>query len=101
MNDLFAWLSQQHHGLGTFRTFQRKLDDLIEAEPEHRALCRLLAGVAGRYIETFDEKPLPVAVADGAHQRLLELVQGLDLQAGAERRLADLNRVAACELWHG
>ena len=100
MNDLFAWLSQQHHGLGTFHTFQRKLDDLIRREPEHQALYRLLRSVVGRYIETFDEAPLPVAIADRAHQRLLALVTSLDLQAGADRRLADLNRVAACELWH-
>jgi len=100
MNDLLSWLSQQHHGLGTFRTFQQKLDDVIGREPEHEALCRLLRGLAGRYVEAFDEEPLPVALADRAYQRLLELVASLDLQADPERRLADLNRVAACELWH-
>jgi hypothetical protein len=42
MNDLHTWLSQQHHGLRTFRTFQKKLDDLSTADPEQRALCRLL-----------------------------------------------------------
>ena len=26
MNDLYAWLSQQHHGLRTFQIFQQKLD---------------------------------------------------------------------------
>jgi hypothetical protein len=33
MNDLHTWLSQQHHGLRTFRTFQQKLDDLGNGDP--------------------------------------------------------------------
>jgi hypothetical protein len=52
------------------------------------------------YIEVFDEAPLPVAVADRAYGRLLDLVGSLDLQANADRRLADINRVAACDLLH-
>jgi hypothetical protein len=28
MNDLHAWLSQQHHGLRTFHTFQQKTRNL-------------------------------------------------------------------------
>jgi hypothetical protein len=28
MNDLYAWLSQQHHGLRTFHAFQQKLATL-------------------------------------------------------------------------
>src|SRR5258708_4424095 len=100
MNDLHAWLSQQHHGLRTYRTFQQKLTTLSRDEPAQRALCRLLSSVVGGYIEAFDEKPLPVAVADRAHQRLLDLVASLDFRASADHRLADLNRVATCDLWH-
>ena len=100
MNDLHTWLSQQHHGLRTFRTFQQKLDDLSEGDPGQRALCRLLHTVVGSYIDTFDEEPLPVAVAERAYQRLLELVASLDFNAGADRRLADINRVAALDLRH-
>ena len=62
MNDLHTWLSQQHHGLRTFRTFQQKLDDASKSDPEQRALCRLLNTVVGSYVDTFDEEPLPVAV---------------------------------------
>jgi hypothetical protein len=98
MNDLYAWLSLQHHGLRTFRAFQQKLDDLSQADPEQRALCRLLSDIVGSYVDTFDEEPLPVAVADRAHRRLLELMASLDFSAGADRRLADINRVAACDL---
>jgi hypothetical protein len=100
MNDLHAWLSQQHHGLRTFRTFQQKLDDVSKGDPEQRALCRLLNAVVGSYIDTFDEEPLPVAVADLAYRRLLDLVASLDFRASADRRLADINRVAACDLRH-
>jgi hypothetical protein len=58
----------------------------------------LLTYLVGSYIEAFDEEPLPVA--DRAFQRLLDLVASLDFRASAEHRLADLNRVAACDLWH-
>jgi hypothetical protein len=98
MHDLYTWLSQQHHGLRTFRTFQQKLDILSRDNPEQRALCRVLSGIVGSYIETFDEEPLPVAVADHAYRRLLDLVASLDFRASADRRLADINRVAACDL---
>jgi hypothetical protein len=100
MNDLHAWLSQQHHGLRTFHTFQQKLETLSRDEPGQRALCRLLSSLVGGYIEAFDEEPLPVAVADRAYQRLLDLVAGLDFRTRAEDRLADLDRVATCHLWH-
>ena len=100
MNDLHAWLSQQHHGLRTFQIFQQKFATLSGDEPEQRALCRLLTYLVGSYIEAFDEEPLPVAVANRAHQGLLDLAASLDLRATAEHQLADLNRVAACRLWH-
>jgi hypothetical protein len=99
-NDLHTWLSQQHHGLRTFRTFQQKLDALSQGDPEQRALYRLLSGVVGSYVDTFDEEPLPVAIADRAYRRLLDLLASLDFRAGANRRLADINRVAACDLRH-
>ena len=100
MNDLHAWLSQQHHGLRTFRTFRQKLATLSRDDPEQRALCRLLSSLVGGYIEAFDEEPLPVAVADRTYQRLLDLVANLDFRASADHRLAELDRVAACDLWH-
>jgi hypothetical protein len=99
VNDLHAWLSQQHRGLRTFHTFQQKLATLSRDEPGQRALCRLLSSLVGGYIEAFDEEPLPVAVADRAYQRLLDLVASLDIRASADHRLGDLDRVAACDLW--
>ena len=100
MNNLHTWLSQQHHGLRTFRAFQQKLDDLGNGDPGQLALCRLLNGIVDSYVETFDEAPLPVAVADRAYQRLLDVVASLDFDGNADRRLADINRVAAMDLLH-
>jgi len=99
MNDLHAWLSQQHHGLRTFRNFQQKIETLGRDDPAQRGLCRLLSGLVGSYVEAFDEEPLPVEIADGAYQRLLTLVESIDLHGDADRRLADINRVAESELW--
>ncbi|WP_018316303.1 hypothetical protein [Bradyrhizobium sp. WSM2793] len=99
MNDLHAWLSQQHHGLRTFQTFQQKLETLGQHDPAQRGLCRLLSDVVGSYVEAFDEAPLPVDIAEDAYRRLLTLVESLDLHGNAARRLADINRVATCELW--
>ena len=51
MNNLHTWLSQQHHGLRTFRAFQQKLDDVSRGDPQQLALCRLLGTVVGSYVE--------------------------------------------------
>jgi hypothetical protein len=51
------------------------------------------------HTEAFDEEPLPVAVADRAYQCQLDLMASPDVQASADWRPADLNRVAARELW--
>lgn len=98
MNELYAWVAGQHHGLRTFKTFQQKLESLSRDEPEQRGLYRLLGSLVGRYVDTFDERPVPVELADRAHRRLLELLGSLDLRATADRRLADINRVAAWDL---
>jgi hypothetical protein len=58
-----------------------------------------LSGLVGSYVEAFDEEPLPVEIADGAYQRLLTLVESIDIHGDADRRLADINRVAESELW--
>jgi hypothetical protein len=78
--------------------FQQKLATLGRDNPGQRALCRLLGSLVAGYIEAFDKEPLPVAVADCAYQRLLDLVASLDFRASADHRLADLDRVAACDL---
>jgi hypothetical protein len=100
MNDLYIWVSQQHHGLRTFKSFQQKLERLSSDEPDQRGLYRLLSNLVGRYVDAFDEQPVPVELADRAHRRLLELLASLDARANPDRRLADINRVAAWDLLH-
>jgi hypothetical protein len=98
MNDLSTWFEQQHHGLHTFRSLQQKLSDLSRRAPEHSALCQLLSHLVTPYIDAYDEAPLPAADADRAHRRVAELLASIDLTAPAERRLADFNRIARCDL---
>ena len=98
MNDLYTWVAGQHHGLRTFKAFQQRLDSLSNDEPDQRGLCKVLSSVVGRYVEVLDEQPVPVELADRAHHRLLELLASIDLRANADRRLADINRVAASDL---
>jgi hypothetical protein len=50
MNNLYARLSQQHHGLGTYRIFQQKLAALSGDEPEQQALCQLLTYLVGDHV---------------------------------------------------
>ena len=100
MNALYTWLSQRHHGLHTFREFQQRLYEACKDEPDQQGLRRLLNFVVDDYVDTFDEEPLSVVVADHAYQRLLDLVADIDFGASAEQRLATNNRVAASNLLH-
>lgn len=98
MNELYSWLLAQHPGLGTFKALQHKLIHLAADHPEQRAMCRLLHGIIGSYIEEFDEAPLPSAIADRAYRRLLQSLAELDSTAEPARQLGDLNRLAALHL---
>lgn len=99
MNELYSWLADRHHGLRTFKSFQVELERLAQHQPAQRGLCRLLTQLVDSYVETFDEAPLPIEIADDVHRRLTDLLASLDLQGDSERRLADINRVAEFDLW--
>jgi hypothetical protein len=98
---LSDWLAGQHPGLRTFKTFQEKALQLSVAEADYRALYRLLAGVAGRYVEAFDEKPVPVDVAKRAYDKFLGLVKSAEqsINASCERQVETLNAIAGAELF--
>lgn len=98
MNDLHSWLASQHPGLRTFKTFQQKLGNVAAAHPQQRAACMLLSGIVGRYIEEFDEAPLPSPVADRAYSRLLHAVAALKPSADATEQLTRLNQLAELRL---
>ena len=98
MNELHVWLASQHPGLRTFKTFQLKLAEFAAVHPQARAMCRLLDAIVGRYVEEFDEAPLPSAVAERAWQNLLSSVAELDCTAAPAQQLGALNRLAAFSL---
>ena len=97
-SELHCWLSGQHPGLKTFKALQLKLNQLAADHPEQRAMCRLLHGVIGSYVDEFDEAPLPSAIADRAYRRLLRSLAKLDSAAEPAAQLDNLNRLAALHL---
>ena len=101
MGELHSWLVSQHPGLRTYRSFQQKAMELASSDDEHRALYRLLASMVGRYIDSFDEEPLPVDIAKQAYQRLLSIVDDAEnsMDAPASQQMQTLNKVAATELF--
>lgn len=100
MSELHDWLVGQHPGLRTYDSLQHKALRLASSDAEHGALYRLLAGLAGRYVESFDEEPLPADVAQQAYQRLLATVGDAErsLSAPPSEQVKALNRLAATEL---
>lgn len=101
MAELHDWLVSQHPGLRTYRSFQHKALELAASDAAHGALYRLLANMVGRYIESFDEEPLPVDVAKQAYQRLLSIVDDAEksIAAPAVEQVKTLNKIAATELF--
>jgi hypothetical protein len=75
LDELLSWLSEQHNGLQTYVVFQDKALQLASQHPDDRALFHLLAAVAERFIDSYEEAPLPVEVAERAFKRFSELLQ--------------------------
>jgi|SRR6185437_16819983 len=100
MGELYDWLSQQHHGLKTFKAFRNTLLDRITTETPHRALYRLLAGITEEYIARYDGEAVPVEVAEETFQHLLEIVAKAEsaLTAPAAQQVQILNELAAARL---
>ena len=101
MGNLSDWLAGQHPGLRTYKTFQEKALQLALSEAKYRALYRLLANIAGRYVAAYDENPLPVDVAKQAYDKFLALVGNAEQSIGAscERQVDVLNTVSDAELF--
>ena len=96
--ELYDWLSGQHPGLKTFKALQLKLNQIAADQPQQRAMCRLLHGIIGSYVEEFDEAPLPSTIAERAYRRLLRALAELDSAAEPATQLGNLNRLAALHL---
>lgn len=101
MGELSIWLSNQHPGLHTYKAFRNKTLQLSASDSDHRALYQLLAAMTGRYIESFEEAPLPVETAERAYRTLVDVVADAENSrlASAPQQIEVLNRVASVELF--
>src|SRR4029077_7190311 len=77
-----------------------KLISRAGADPEHAALYKLLASMIDPYIDSFDEEPLPVDVADQVFAQVLDIVRYAEdsVSRGAADQIQALNKIAAAEL---
>jgi hypothetical protein len=100
MTELHTWLSVQHPGLRTYKTFQQKTMQLARTDVEHRALYKLLSSIVGPYIDSFDGQPLPADVAEVAFGRLLAVVRDAEnsIALAPLDQVKVLNEIAAVEL---
>jgi hypothetical protein len=100
MNELLNWLLQQKGSLRTYVEFQDRALALRADAPEHAALLRLLADLAGRFVEAYDRQPLSGEVASRALDRLANLLGKAAVESAADPRsqLALLNEVGVSEL---
>lgn len=100
MGELNDWLSQQHHGLKTYKALRQTLLDRASSDAHHRALYRLLAGLTDEYIARYDGEAVPVGVAEETYRHLLEIVAKAEtaLTAPAPQQIQILNELAAEKL---
>ena len=100
MSELHDWLSQQHHGLKTFKAFRNNLLDRVASDTPHRAFYRLLAGLTEEYIARYDGEAVPVDVAEATYRHLLEIVAAAEgaLAAPPAEQIKTLNELAAAKL---
>jgi hypothetical protein len=100
MDELVNWLRQQNSSVRVFSQFCEKALALRTAEPQHAAMARLLADLAGNFSEAYYSEPLPLDVADRALGRLTEIVDKAvrAKSAGSSQQIELLNEIARMEL---
>ncbi len=100
MDELLQWLRQQTASVRVFSQFCEKALALRGIEPQHAAMARLLATLAGNFSEAYFSEPLPLDVAEHALVRLTALVdKAMRARAcGAAEQMALLNELAVAEL---
>jgi hypothetical protein len=100
MEELLEWLQHHNIGVGTLSLFCEKALALRAKEPEHAALARLLASLAGDFAKKYFGEPLLLDVAEQALARLTSLLEKAvrAKSAGPAQQLALLNEIAMTEL---
>ncbi|WP_188583794.1 hypothetical protein [Azorhizobium oxalatiphilum] len=100
MKDILAWMGKQSGGAHTYLEFQKRMQ---MARVEHQgsaATTRLLADLAGRFVDAYDGGPLPAGVASDAYGRLTNYVERAVAIEGlsVEAKLEFLNELGSAEL---
>jgi hypothetical protein len=100
MVELHSWLSHQHPGLKTYVALQKKTNELVQADADHRAVYKLLSSILDPFIASFDEEPLPAGIAETTFQRLLAVVRDADnsISLAPDQQIDALNKIASVEL---
>lgn len=100
MNELLNWLQQQKGSLRTYVEFQDRALALRADAPEQAALLRLLADLAGRFVEAYDRQPLSAEIAAQALDRLIDFLGRAANGSATDPagRIALLNQIGASEL---
>jgi hypothetical protein len=100
MNELLEWLRQQDTSVRLFSQFCEKALALCAKEPQHAAMARLLASVAGNFSETYFGEPLALDVAERSLARLTGLVEKAVQANSADlpQQIAVLNEIALTDL---
>lgn len=99
MNELLNWLRGQTGSVRVFSQFADKALALRAKDPEHAALMRLLADLAGNFSDAYFGEPLPLDVAEQALARLTGLVEKAVQahSAGLPQQMALLNEIGRLE----
>jgi hypothetical protein len=100
MVELHSWLSHQHPGLKTYVALQKKTNELVQSDADHRAVYKLLSSILDPFIASFDEEPLPARVAETTFQRLLAVVRDADnsISLAPDQQIDALNKIASVDL---
>jgi hypothetical protein len=103
MDDLIQWLERQDGGIYTYLAFRDRCSRLAIKEPGHSALYTLLGTLAARFADEYDERPLPVEIADSAATDLLQVAKLASeaIHSPDSAQLRFLNHVAELRLGRG
>lgn len=97
-DQLLECLNEQGAGVRAYDACARMARARVSEEPDNAAAYLLLAYVAQRFVESYDDQPLSVEAASEEFQQFTDLVKMLDkaeADASADARIAALNVVAA------
>jgi hypothetical protein len=100
MEELLDWLRHQNSSVRVFSQFCEKALALRSTEPQHAAMARLLANLAGNFSEAYYGEPLTLDVANRALARLAEIVARAVRanSAGPPQQMELLNEIGRMEL---